>query len=825
MAVLASNSNGNFTTAATWSAVDSGTFTTALATQETGTTNTAVAFTSGVAFTPGGLTLDGILLKISSRSAAPTGTFSVRLAQGGTAVTNSTVTVNVSDIPNGIGWMFFKFSANVTLAALTAYTVQLSSSTANQVQPFRKSATASDWTFGLRTTTTQAPASADQLLVVSEWDSAGVNHSITVTLDNTAATTFGPATAGIAGLEVSSNAVFQSGTSASTNYLFNLAGSIYINNAATITFGTGSTPLPSTSSLQVQLVCTSNVEFGIESRAGSTFKTGGAVITNSALLAADAAISATSLTTSVSTGWKSGDNIAIAATTRTRTEAENKTLSANASGTTLTIAALSNAHSGTSPTQAELINLTRNVKIFGSSTTNQAYLNFNATSVVDIQSTEIYQMGSATSLKRGIDVSTTTGSFVINNSSIHDFAVTSSIAINLNGGGSNNFTISNNIVYNIALQGIGLIATTGTNYTVSGNIVMAFGQQAASQGFSFPDLGGTLTNNTATSGQGAGFSLTDTTTPNFGTISGLISHSNSTTGVAITGITGLSNNPVGTISNVTVWRNNTTAGLQLSNSFTFIIDTVTAFGNNTANISIGGTECDNIILRNMTIDAGTTLVCPVGLNIATDTHEMYIDNSTFGGTTTHSTGDINVSTANIFPRLVTRNTSLNSSTPVASPSNMTEGSFIGLAKLNTTAGNHKMFKKYGTLTPDTTIFNRASPSTRLTPNSTTNKLQTQLKRTAVPNGQTAVLNVWVRKSVVGDGSAYNGTAPRLILKADPAAGINSDTILATSVASAGTWELLSGTTAAISDNAVFSWYVDCDGSAGWVNIDDYSANS
>lgn len=829
MAVLIANQTGNFTTAATWSTVDtSGPFPVAIATQETGTTTSTAAFVSSTAFTPGAITLDGIALKISSRSASPTGTFSIRLFNStlAAAVAGTTVTCNTSDIPNGNGWIFFKFAAPVVLVALTNYTVQLTTSTASQVISFRKSATAADWTFALRTTTTAAPGAGDQMLVMSEITGAGAVTSITVTMNNTAAINFGPAVAGAAGLEISSNSTFTCGTAASTTYLLNLAGHIYINNLGTFNWGTSGTPVPITSTASLQIINTANVGFGIECRAGSTIRSGGATLTvNSAFLAADAATSATSLTSNVTTNWKSGDQIAIASTTRTRTEAEVKALTADASGTTLTITALTNAHSGTAPTRAELLNLTRSAKIFGNTTALQTYINLNATSTCDLQSTEFHNMGSNTAQKRGIEIGTTTGSCTINNCSMHDFVVTGSRATINNSGTTNNFTISNNVIYGMAAQGIDLATTSGTNYSVTNNQIMAFGQAASSTGMSIADLGGTITNNTCSSGQGNGFSFGEMTSIPVGTLSGFTSHSNSAAGAVISGTTVNTNNPMGTFSSFTVWRNNTTAGLQLSNSFNFIIDGVVAFGNNTANVHIGGTECDNVILNNMTLDAGTTLVCPVGVNLATDLHEVYIDNSTFGGTTTHATADINVSAANIFVRLVTRNTTLNSTTQVGSPTTFIEGSFIGLAKLNTTAGNHKMFKKFGTFTPDTTIFNRATPSTRLTPNSATQKLQGSVKKTAVPITQTAVLGVWVRKSVAGDGSAYNGNQPRIILKRDPAAGIMTDTVLATASGAAGTWEFISGTTPAITDNAVYTWYVDCDGTAGWVNVDDYNANS
>lgn len=821
MSALMSNSTGNFTAAATWSLIEPTSFPTALATQETGTTNSTTSFVSSTSFTGIVAVADGIALKVSSRNAVPSGTFSVRLAIAGVPVPNSTVTVNVADIPNGIGWVFFKFGSTVAVAGASTYTVQISSSVNAQVTLFRKSATAADWTYALRTTTTQAPAAGDQLLTTGEWDSAGVNSSFIVTMDNTASTLFGPATTGVAALEISSKSTFQYGIAASTNYNFRIAGNLYVNNAGTFSAGTGASPVPSTSTAKLEIVGTSNVQFGIEARAGSNLNSGGNVITNSALLAADASAAATSLTTNVSTGWKNGDVIAIAATTRTRAECESKALTADASGTTLTITSLTNAHGGSAGVVAELINLTRNVSIFGTSSANQAYINIAATATVDLESTEFYNLGSATANKRGIDIATTTGSCTVNNCSIHDLIVASSRAINCNAAANNNITITNLVSYNIADNGVTTTAGTTTAMTFNNIICLLSGVAC----FSFGNLGCAITNITAVGGTTRGALLSQQATSGvFGTLNNFIAHSNTGPGVDFTNCTNFGNNPYGYVSNITAWRN-TTFGLLISNTFDIIFDIGTLFGNATANFAYTA-SAGNTFVRNMVCNAGTTLTCPVGLQVANDTKETYVDNCTFGVTTAHATGDVQAPSANVYARLFLRNCLLNSTTPVATPGNLVEGSQISSARHQQTAGNHKTWKKFGTLTPDTTIFNRASPSERITPNNASFKVFSGYKKFAVPNGQTAVVNVFVRKSVAGDGSAYNGNQPRLIQKADAATGNNTDVVLATTTNAAnGAFQLLTATIAAVNDDCVVQVYVDCDGTAGWVNIDDYSVNS
>jgi hypothetical protein len=175
--------------------------------------------------------------------------------------------------------------------------------------------------------------------------------------------------------------------------------------------------------------------------------------------------------------------------------------------------------------------------------------------------------------------------------------------------------------------------------------------------------------------------------------------------------------------------------------------------------------------------------------------------------------------------MILYNTTLGSTVEVESQTSFLSDGRVGSQKHDQTAGNHKTWRQYGTITIDTTagLYRTSSPSERLTPNSASGKLKSAVKRAAVANGGAITASVYVRESVVGDGTDYNGNRARLIVKANPAAGIAADTVLATAtVSSEGAFELLSGTTAAVTDDAVLEVYVDCDGTTGWVNVDDWS---
>jgi len=73
-----------------------------------------------------------------------------------------------------------------------------------------------------------------------------------------------------------------------------------------------------------------------------------------------------------------------------------------------------------------------------------------------------------------------------------------------------------------------------------------------------------------------------------------------------------------------------------------------------------------------------------------------------------------------------------------------------------------------------------------------------------------------------DGAAYNGNQPRLIQRANAALGQSSDVVLATYSSAGGSWNQLSASTSTPTDDGCFEIIVDCDGTAGWINVDDPS---
>lgn len=816
MATLASIASGDLTSATTWALAD----TTSFLESTAGTSRSTTSFLASQNFTPGAITISALGVYLETIAAAPTGTFTVQLYNSTAAavVTGTTISINVTDIGSGtggIGWYVFQFATPVTLVGGDAYNVQIKSSTNSEVTLYTNG-TADNWARMLLTTTNQAPAAGDQLLIQGQWTGPAALTSYTVTMDSTGGITYGNTTNCV---EISKGGTLTWGTSTDTQLV--IAGSLNIWNGGTVNLNSTA---GQTSQLTFSLATA--VSNGLIINMGATFSaTGNALTTDRAYLAANATASATSLTTDRVTNWVSGTEIAIASTTQTSAQTETVTLTASASGTTLTTTALVNAHSGTSPTQAEIINLNRSVKIFSTTATTNAYITIATTAIVTMSWVEIYNMGSATSGTRGINVLTSTGNCNLQNCSFHDYTV-SGVGVFLGSAANNNITVSNNVFWNCASRAYQDTSLTSTNATITISNNWAMGNSVATTAlFLVSNFGRfTFTNNVATSSSGQGFEFADSNSQINFTPSGLVAHSNTDAGFLFDGTVGGSTGMTNAIvTNLISWANNT-YGIQILSSYDFTINTANIFSNRIANISIT-TESANILWQNITVNAGATLASPIGLDFLDDAYFMYFDNCSFGVTTAHSTGDINAGVGIFVSNIVFRNSTMSSPTLIANRTiNLYTGANIAFQKLNGIAGNHYYYGRNAVSQPDTIIYRTNSISQRVTPNNATAYIEHAIMQVAVRNGTTASISVYVRMSVVGDGAVYNGFFPTLILKADPAMGITSDIVLATATSAAsGAWQLLTATTPAITDNGAFKVVIACNGTTGWINVDNWSA--
>jgi hypothetical protein len=152
---------------------------------------------------------------------------------------------------------------------------------------------------------------------------------------------------------------------------------------------------------------------------------------------------------------------------------------------------------------------------------------------------------------------------------------------------------------------------------------------------------------------------------------------------------------------------------------------------------------------------------------------------------------------------------------------------FAFTNMNNASGYNVTYLAAGTRQIDSTvnITVGTAPSERLTPQSRTFKLRSGSKFVALNSGQSTAISVYVRKSTVeSNGVAYNGNSPRLILKRNSAAGINSDILMDQLDTTSENFLKLSGVTPEVTDDCVLEFYVDCDGTLGFINIDNWTAN-
>jgi parallel beta-helix repeat protein len=871
MATLRSCATGNFTTNTTWNLCNA----TSLLDSETGTTGVTSMPTNSSNFTPGAITINALAVKLSSRSASPSGTFTIvlRNTTGGSDVANTNTTVNVADLPANGGWVFFPTNGSVLLLAATNYAVRCSTSVATGQVTLYRDSTGANWTRQLSTTTNQVPVANDILIIAGDHTGAGTGNSYTVTMNETATTSYGTTTPPNS-ISVNKRSTLAYGVVAATNYYLKYKGTMKVWDGGTFTIGTSGSPMPSNSTAVLEMASVANVDTGLVIANGGTFNTyGNALTVDRALLAANEGglcntsgttvtriegdgftgmvgniiingttytissvtndnvlvltatagtqtfstyvlASTTSLTTDVSTGWLNGDLLQIATTNKfisaaKTAENERVSLTANAVGTGLTTSALVYGHMGVAPTQAEIANLTRNVKIRGMSTSLSGYVYLGATANISSYWTEYSLLGSATAGKRSIEVATTTGTADFQRCSFYDMNTGTNMGSGIWQAASptGGLTITNNVFANMNYVAIYTYGThTGTN-TYSGNLVIK-----TVYGIEVYDNSDTITNNVFAGCQSRGIYFGEEGGA-FGTISGNTIHSSGygiLIGASPTG---------GTILNTTAWRNAQGISPQDDGS-NYVIDTATLFGNETAQLYIGGRHL-YCLIKNVTANAGTGIVGQYGVINFIDIGDTVIADSSFGNTTAFSLANF-YGNNNTLIRSIFHNVTWGAGTLIADGTVDYESS-VSFQRFNGVAGDHRTYTGYGVKQTDTTIFKTASPSLRMTPSSATFKLKSTTFKAAVASGSTVTPSIWVRESVAGNGTDYNGNRIRLIVKANPATGITSDTVLDTAtVSSEGDWEELTGTTAAVSEDCVLEFCVDCDGTTGWVNIDDFT---
>ncbi len=862
MATLICNGTGNLTGAATFAGAETGALALNLVRNTTASLATAASVTSATFTVTNAVVIDAVLLWVQTSGTVGTGTFKVDLQKGG--VSQAAVTVNKSDLPDSTNAIpvpvLFKLTSTATGDGGANWTIVLTttSGTGSATITYNiNAAGATNLTRALRTTTAATAAAADNLFIIGELTGAGTHTARTVTMDSTATTAYGNGSVNSTtvyggAIHISSYGTLSYGTTASTNYVLRVNGDVVVYQFGTLNIGASGSEIPRTSTAVLELQqASASGDFGLRVldnavwNAAGLSRTSGKDIVQCKLTADASASGGSPSTSSVSvdtdTGWLSGDIIAVASTTRTASQCEYGTLNANAGASSavfvnMTAASngeaipptsnrgLLNAHSGTAPTQAEIGLLTRNVKIRSTSTSLMAYVYGTALASVTVSWCQFYYLGANAATKFGVtfDGGTTASAKSFTFNSVHDVANGSTIAVFMTAASttSQNCTVSNNVIWN-ANSGIVLNnSLTLHDFTLDSNLIMSTG----GVGFGLSDVGGTITNNTVAGASGFGFNLLAGASA-LGTFSGNTVHSSSNIGFNIQA------NYAGNMSSCKVWRT-TSWGIQTSNwaPDTKFVDLIN-FGNQSGGINSGS---EVTISGTSAICGDTTFSSPIGVQIPGGLDRINLSGVDFSSSgiatigAANSTCDINIASSQTDVSGVANNCKFGTNTfNTNTKNNWSRAAYVSFEKYGQTAGDHRTEMTYGQLKTDTSIFNTASPSMRMTPNNASLKLQSAPNGAgmlvAMASGGTVSISVYIRKSIVGDGAAYTGNQPRLIQRANAALGQNSDVVLATYSAGTGAWNQLSATSSTAGDDGAWEFIVDCDGTAGWINVDDWAA--
>lgn len=818
MAYLHARATGNFTAAATWGVCDA----TSLLDSQSSNQVLTTAFVSSAAFTPGAITIDGIAIKIAGRALTPSGTITVRLATGGVAVAGTTVTINVSDIPDdviaaanthrgcSIGWWFFAF-APVTLVAATAYTVQALTSAVSQVNVFTNG-TAGNWSRFLRTTTTAAPAAGDSMFAGGEWTAAATKTDRAVALDTILATDYGGASLIVASLGISKGGSL---TRAAAATVFRMSGVVqfWLESSHNLTGAP-------TTTFRWEFDNAADGDFGLVSFAGLSFSGSDPWGTGIARtrLTADAAAAATTLTVADVTGWKLGDVIALAGTRRVTAEAEERPLSVAASGTTLTFAAgLAVAHDGSAANkiQADVVNITRNVHMTVVSAAFASYISVLMGNMVCAWSAFEY-IGTGTAGKAGFDFDGGVHTF--------DFCAFARSEDDLFFPvllGAATLTLTDCVAWDCVSVTAGQLiqaAGTGNNtFVVTRGAFLADGR--AGQSGIYVGLGSTLT---MTHTRMSGFTSNGCIRID-GPVEVVVEDSefynNSITGGAPVFCN--ANNIGHRYRRNRFWRNLNVA-VSVVNSFDIEFEGNEHYGNGTAGMNLDDSQV-RILDGIFASEAGFAQASGVSTTMAeNDASNYQFHGCTFspvGGTRIAATTDVNLGTG-------ARSHQLFSGCTFGAPTEISTGalpagSTLAIQRRDGVVNAHSFRKySYGQVDYETGTVGVASPGMKLTPEAALRKFESVRMGKAVAATKLITFSVSVRKN-----AAYNGSAPRFLLKANGAVGVRADVVLDTHAAAADVWEVLTGQSVAAEEDGVLEVVVECSGTAGNVFVDDFVAVS
>jgi hypothetical protein len=549
------------------------------------------------------------------------------------------------------------------------------------------------------------------------------------------------------------------------------------------------------------------------------------------------------------TGWKAGDVIVIAGTQRATNKADVLTLAIDATATQLTTGAGTFQHDGVLPVQAEVINKTRNVIVRTTTVNKQGYIQTGNGSTFDADWAAFVGMGGTSGGSRGI-TRNACASFHIDYCYFDPWGLTNGFAVSVDSSAGQLDDVTAISLSN--LSGIDFWdqmiyqrgATVPVTKALSLTDIWIVGQGAwGASGLLYhvENCDVTLTRVRVSGGYTEAGAIrwentTAPTSPKRFTILDSIFHDCSFP-LAVSGTIA----PNLYISNTKFLRlkANATgaAGVYATGGIEhWLLDTCEFQGSVNSGFEIGNTRSvHDLILRNCKFGGTAAYAQQHGFRMKNGGNgerlDLRFENCLFGSDAggdyvDHAQADVGM----VTPAPITFmnatvafvNTLLGSGTEIDAGflAALAGRSWIAYQRADGVLGAHSVnYPRLGTVARDAVFFRSSAPSEKMTPTGAADamRLQSAPKRFDVNTGsqKTPGVYVWLDP-------AYTGLAPRLMLKANPAIGIDNDEVLATHTGATGVWQKLSGTMSVASeDDGQGELFVDCTGAAGFVSIDDW----
>ena len=786
--------------------------------------------------------IEGVMLFLCNKGDQTGETFYVSLsADSGTTPTREFQCDGVL-IPNYPAWVFFKFSSSLTGDGGLDYAIGVKTTTAAKATVYRN-ATAQNWSHLLRTDQNPAagPASAEPLYILGEFTAHDSKTAYTITMDEVVGDAIDHGT-----IDIGHEGNLDYDITAAHNPYMRVSGDINVWCDGDFRMGdaTGGA-VPSGSIATLLMDCTGAILYQVYIQNGGRFYSLGQAKQGTTKLTAQCSSGQKVTTVASTSGWAGGDTIVVASTIQTSSatrQSEERIIDTVDSATQVTVTVnYTYTHLGSSPKQAHVINCTRNVRIIGASIANATRLYaYSTLTTIIIQNTEFQFVGSQATA--GIYLSST-NSTDIDGVAEHDCNGTAlTVATGSGNCDINDMVIWNSNVTQNTNQAILIQSSSASTPPSIQNltVIKGRGQLAGSAAVLVADMGLTFKNIVIADSYSAhsmGNGLSISTDTGIGAGTGIFGDWDTIEIYGGDGY-GCTSNATGSFSgvikNLKIWRNmtagfggNGAAGAGGKKIGDLVLVNFVLFGNGAANIQLNDLQVNSVTVFGGTIDADASYAVTNGfLGSETATGKWTFIDVDFGVTVSH-TNDINIGTTTGPALDIELIHCVLSGVETLNSANLRGGRITQHYTDNSL--EFTTYTPVGSINQDTTTRHTASGySWKLTPLVSYCKLtlpggiaygQNSFK-VAVLSGKLVTIDAYVYKD-----ATYNGNAPRLVLIGGIVAGVGTggtDTTDTLTVAHSN-WEQLE-VTGTPSEDGVLEFYIDCDGTAGNVYVDDITVS-